>query len=137
MDLVGRKLADGGRAARGLIMEVEETAGRLASADGALAGLAPAVGAAAGHLRAATDWMLAAADMNDRFAGATPYLRLWGHALGAHYLARAALADASDTRVAFARFHAHQIAPETAALAAAATQGAAPLYAIPAERLSA
>ncbi len=137
MDLVGRKLADGGAAAQGLIAEVEETAARLAAAGDALASLAPAVEAAAGHLRAATDWMLAAPELNDRFAGATPYLRLWGHALGAHYLAKAALADASEPRLALARFHCHQIAPQTAALAAAATQGAAPLYAVPAERLGA
>jgi acyl-CoA dehydrogenase len=137
MDLVGRKLADGGAAARGLIAEVGDTAGRLQQAGGALGALAPAVEAAAGQLRTATDWMLAAPDVNDRFAGATPYLRLWGHALGAHYLARAALAEASEPRLALARFHCHQIAPQTAALAAAATQGAEPLYAVPAERLSA
>ena len=137
MDLVGRKLADAGAAARGLIAEVGETAGRLEAAGGALAALAPPVAAAAGHLRAATDWMLAAPGMNDRFAGATPYLRLWGHGLGAHYLAKAALAEASEPRLALARFHCHQIAPQTAALASAATQGAEPLYAVPAERLSA
>jgi hypothetical protein len=137
MDLVGRKLADGGAAARGLIAEVGETAGWLAAAGDPLAGLAPAVEAAAGDLREATEWMLAAPDIHDRFAGATPYLRLWGHALGAHHLAKAALAEPSDARLALARFHACQIAPQTAALAAAATQGAAPLYAVPAERLSA
>ncbi len=132
MDLVGRKLADGGAAALRLIGEMEETARRLGDAGDAPGALAPAVDAAAGHVRAATEWMLAAGDMNDRFAGATPYLRLWGHALGAHYLGRAALAEPQGPRLALARFHAFQIAPQAAALAAAATQGAAPLYAVPA-----
>ncbi len=42
MDLVGRKLADGGAAAMRLIAEIEETAGRLADAAVALRDLAPA-----------------------------------------------------------------------------------------------
>ena len=137
MDLVGRKLADGGAAALRLLAEIEETALRLSEATGAPTDLAAPVREAAGHVRTATEWMLAAPDINDRYAGATPYLRLWAHALGAHYLGRAALADPHGVHLALARFHAHQIAPQTAALMAAATQGAAPLYEIPAERLSA
>ncbi|HET7409212.1 MAG TPA: acyl-CoA dehydrogenase [Paracoccaceae bacterium] len=137
MDLVGRKLADGGAAALRLLAEIEETARQLSEADGAPADIAPAIRAAAGHVRTATEWMLAAPDINDRYAGATPYLRLWGHALGAHYMGRAALAEPQGARLALARFHAHQIAPQTAGLLAAATQGAAPLYEVPAEELSA
>jgi hypothetical protein len=62
-------------------------------------------------------------------------------ALGAHYLGRGALAArgnaGADARLAMARFFATQIAPQTTALAKAATQGAAPLYALDAETLTA
>ena len=103
-----------------------------------MADLGAAVEAAAGCVKTATEWMLSASDMNERFAGATPYLRLWALALGAHYLAKGAMAEpGSETRMALARFFGHQIAPQTAALATAATQGAAPLYALDAETLSA
>jgi hypothetical protein len=85
--------------------------------------------------------MLAAAEANDRAAGGTPYLRLMALALGAHYLGRGALAargtEDGATRLALAHFFATQIAPQTAALAAAAMQGAAPLYALDAETLTA
>ena len=138
MDLVGRKLGDGGAAAEGLIAEIEETATRLSTAKDGLADLSATLSSAAEAARTATDWMLSAPEINDRFAGATPYLRLWALALGAHYLAKGALAAPDDqARLALARFFCHQIAPQTAALAAAATQGAEPLYAIDAETLSA
>jgi hypothetical protein len=89
----------------------------------------------------ATDWMLAAPDQNDRAAGGTPYLRLLALALGARYLGRGALAarggPGANARLALADFFATQIAPETATLAARATRGAAPLYALGAETLTA
>ncbi len=120
-----------------LLAEIEQTAARLEGASPALEALAPAVRDAAAHARRATEWMLATPEINDRFAGSTPYLRLWAHTLGAHYLAKGALADPSDARLALAAFHCRQIAPQCAALAAAATEGAGTLYAVPAERLSA
>jgi len=121
MDLVGRKLADGGRAARALIDEVAATA----------AGGPPGGGlaVAVGRLREATDWMLAAA-ANDRAAGATPYLRAFALTLGGHYLLKAAMAEGPDgPRAALAAFQAAQILPQVGALCAAACAGAAPLYA--------
>ncbi len=142
MDLVGRKLmADRGDAARGLIGEIAETGAELAVEGGAFAPLADAVAETVGAAHGATGWMLSAADQNDRNAGGTPYLRLMALALGAHYLGRGALAarggpDAA-MRLALARFYATQIAPEAAALARAATQGAAPLYALDAATLTA
>ena len=122
MDLVGRKLADGGNAARRLLDEAGATAEAAADAG---AGLAVAVE----RLRTATDWMLAA-EPNDRFAGAAPYLRGFALTLGGHYLVRAALAeDAAGPRAALAAFHVGQLLPQVAALAEAACAGAAPLYA--------
>ncbi|HUF87076.1 MAG TPA: acyl-CoA dehydrogenase family protein [Thermohalobaculum sp.] len=142
MDLVGRKLSvDRGAMARSMLAEIAGTGAALAQAGGAPATLADGVLEAAEAARRATEWMLAASEPNDRNAGATPYLRLLALALGAHYLGRGALAahgtaDAA-ARLALARFFVAQIAPQTAALARAATAGAAPLYAIGAARLGA
>ncbi len=119
MDMVGRKLMDGGAAARALLAEVAETA--ATKPEGA------ALALAAAEVGRATDWMLAA-ETNDRFAGAAPYLRAFALTLGGHYLLRAALADPG--REPLALFHLRQMLPQVAALCAAATEGAAPLYAI-------
>ena len=79
--------------------------------------------------RPTTGWM-AAAEMNDRFAGASPYLRAFALTLGGHYLLKAAAAEAEDgPRHALAAFHIRQLLPQVAALCAAAREGAAPLYA--------
>jgi alkylation response protein AidB-like acyl-CoA dehydrogenase len=122
MDLVGRKLADGGAAARALIDEMAATV----AAGGPHA---DALAAAAGRLREATGWMLAA-ETNDRFAGAAPYLRAFALTLGGHYLAKAALADGARGQwAALAVFYAGQILPQVGPLCEAACTGAAPLYA--------
>jgi len=130
-DLVGRKLADGGAAARALLAEIADTAGRAGGDPGA------ALEAARLRLSEATDWMLAAADLNDRMAGSTPYLRAWGLVLGGHYLVRGMLAESSNERTALANFHVHQIMLRMHAECTAATEGAAPLYALDAETLTA
>ena len=133
MDLVGRKLADGGTAAKVLLAEIQDTAGGADHAPD----LGQALRAAAGALTEATGWMLEAPDLNDRAAGSVPYLRAWGLTLGAHYLLKGATVDPSDERMALVRFFVHQILPKAQAELAAATQGAEPLYALPAEKLTA
>ena len=116
MDMVGRKLADGGAAAQALIEAVEETA-RQAAGD-----LGARLAAAAQRLAAATGWM-AAAEPNDRFAGAVPYLRAFALTLGGHYLLKAALAEGEDgPRAALAAFHIRQLLPQVAALCDAACE---------------
>ena len=115
MDLVGRKLADGGAAARALLDEIAQTAKN-----------APELAAAHQALVAATDWMLGA-EMNDRAAGAQPYLRAFALVLGGHYLLKGAAID--DSRKPLADFHLRQPMAAVAGLCAAACQGAAPLYA--------
>ena len=142
MDLVGRKLSvDRGAMARSMIAGIAATGAELAGAGAGFADIAMGVVTAAEAARDATDWMLAAPDQNDRDAGGTPYLRLMALALGAHYLGRGALAArgtaGAEARLALARFFATQIAPQTGALAQAAMQGAAPLYALDAEALTA
>ena len=128
MDMVGRKLMDGGAAARALIAEIRETA------DAAEPDLGGRLAAAADELSAATDWMLAA-EMNDRFAGATRYLRAFALALGGHYALKAAAAD--QGRMPKAVFTIRQLMAEVPGLCAVACEGADPLYALDADRLTA
>ncbi len=118
MDLVGRKLMDGGVAARALISGIETTASASCGDRAARMELAAA------RLSAATDWMLAA-EAEDRNAGAVPYLRAFALALGADYLVRAALAD--PARAPLADVHLRRLLPEVQALCAAACEGAAGL----------
>ena len=133
MDLVGRKLKDGGAAARALIAEVRQTAD--AAADRA-PDLRAGLNDAADALERALAALLAAGDLNDRFAGATPFLRAFALTLGGHYLLKGALAAATPERLALARFAIRQILPEVPALAAAASEGAADLYALDADALA-
>jgi hypothetical protein len=136
---VGRKLMDGGDAARALLAEINATAAALA-ASGDFADLAPTLQASAAALSATTDALLAAGDINDRFAGAVAYQRMWALALGGHYLAKGALAAAggpeAERRALLARFFISHIVPQSVALIPAATAGAATLYALPAEALA-
>jgi len=120
MDLVGRKLADGGQAARSMLAEIQATAG---GAD-EYPDLSQTLRGAAATLTEATEWMLAAPEINDRFAGASPYLKAWGITLGGHYLLKGVLADPSEERLAMARFYLHQVLPRAVADCAAAIQGA-------------
>jgi acyl-CoA dehydrogenase len=131
MDLVGRKMADGGEAAFRLIDEIERgaEAGR-----GRLPELAGDVWAAAEALREATEAMVAL-PMNDRFAGAVPYLRAFARVLGGHFHLTAALADPG--REALARVVIRRRLPEHSALLAEAREGAAGLYAVGADELAA
>ena len=124
MDLVGRKLMDGGEAAFRLIGEVEATA---AAARATLPDLANDLWQAAETLREATEALLAL-DMNERFAGAVPYLRAFALVLGGAFHLKAALAD--PARAALARVMIRRLLPEHAALLARSRQGAADLYAL-------
>jgi len=126
MDLVGRKLMDGGAAAFAVL---DELAGCSGPDD-----LVADVVAAAAALRAATA-ALVAQEMNDRFAGAVPYLRAFARVLGAHYQLIAAAAD--PAREPLARFYIKRLLPEHGALLAQAREGAAGLYALDAMALSA
>ena len=125
MDLVGRKLMDGGEAAKALLAEIDP------DALGDWGGL---VASAKAQIAEATDWMLDAPEINDRFAGAAPYLRAWALLIGGWRLAEAAMKDAA--RAPLADFHIRQMLPQVPGLLAAATAGAAPLYALDADALA-
>ena len=135
MDLVGRKLMDGGEAAFALIDEMQAAA---EAARGALPELAESVWQATESLREATDWMLAQDDMTQRFAGAIPYLRGFARILGAHFHLMAAQAEGGDgARTRLARFFITRLLPEHAGHLAHATAGANDLYALTPEDFAA
>jgi len=126
LDLVGRKLADGGDAALRLLKEVEDTA---TAARPRFPGQAESVWDAAQALRDATEWMLAEPDMAERGAGAAAYLRAFALVLGGMYHLRAALVGDADRAALMRAFVARQV-PQAAALLAEARAGAADLYAV-------
>ncbi|MEC8631569.1 MAG: acyl-CoA dehydrogenase [Pseudomonadota bacterium] len=134
MDLVGRKMMDGGEAAYRLLEEVEKCA---ETARCKLPELAEDVWAAAETLREATE-RLVGQDMNDRFAGAVPFLRAFARVLGGYYHLRAAMAEGGEgPRTATATFFIKRLLPEHAALLAHAGQGAENLYALGVDDLAA
>jgi alkylation response protein AidB-like acyl-CoA dehydrogenase len=127
MDLVGRKMMDNGEAAFRLIEEIEQNAHGVRAQ---YPNMATAVWNAAESLREATEGLLAQ-EMNDRFAGAVPYLRAFARILGSHHHLRAAMAEGVDgPRTALARVAIKRLLPEHAALLAQVREGASGLYAL-------
>jgi acyl-CoA dehydrogenase len=124
MDLTGRKMMDKGDAAYRLLAEVQTgaQAARALHPD-----LANDVWQAAETLREATDALLAQ-PLNDRFAGAVPYLRAFARVLGAHYHLAAAMAEPS--RLPLARVAIKRQLPELSGLLAQTKPGAADLFAV-------
>ena len=130
MDLVGRKMMDGGDAAFALMDEMDKA---IQQAGPALADLATPMLAATHALREATKTLLAQG-MNDRFAGAVPYQRAFARVLGSHYHLMAANAD--PAREPLASFAIRRLLPEHGALLAQVSEGAAGLYALTPEALA-
>ncbi len=126
MDLVGRKLMDGGDTAFSLLDEIEEgaEAARLVMPD-----LAEPVWQAAETLREAVETLLAK-DMADRFGGSVPFLRGFARVLGAHYHLRAAMAERGGAHEKLARFYITRLLPEYHGLLAHARQDSAELMAL-------
>ena len=125
MDLVARKLMDGGDAAFALLDEVEAGA-EAAKADHPA--LASAVWNAAASLRETTEWLVDQ-DLTDRFAGAVPYLRAFARVLGGHAHLAAAM-SAEGARVRLATFYIKRLLPEHASLLAHTREGGDDLMAI-------
>jgi alkylation response protein AidB-like acyl-CoA dehydrogenase len=126
LDLVGRKLGDGGDAAFRLLKDVEDTA---AAARDPFAAQAEAVWDAAQALRDTTEWLLAETDMTERGAGAAAYLQAFALVLGGMYHLRAALAGDAD-RAALMRVFVARRLPQVAALLAETRAGSVDLYAL-------
>lgn len=123
MDLVGRKLADGGAALFALIDDIQDTTRRLHDL---LPDLAEPVWEGAEALREATERLLSA-EGTDRFAVAVPFLRGAARVLGGHFHLLAAASDAPARR-ALARFYIQRMLPEYAPALAQAGMGAAEVY---------
>ncbi|MEK9977737.1 MAG: acyl-CoA dehydrogenase [Paracoccaceae bacterium] len=134
MDLVGRKLMDGGTAVRALLDEISETVIGLQKSH---PDLSTALLVALEKLRKTTEWMLSQKDMADRFAGAVPYLRGFARVLGGYYHLCAAAHEKGDgARTKLATFYIHSLLPEYSGLLAQAMQGADDLYALDLEELA-
>ena len=135
MDLVGRKMMDGGEAACALLDEIESHTER---ARAALPELAEPVWQATETLREAMEWMVSQSDMNERFAGSVPFLSAFGRILGGHYHLKAAMAeDGNGTRTKVARFYINRLLPQYTGLLEHARAGASDLYDITNEELCA
>jgi len=134
MDLVARKLMDGGAAAKALLSEIHETVGAGQEEYGDLSALLALAAKAVGE---ATDWMLAQGDLNDRFSGSVAYLRAFALVLGGHFLLKAAMVKGSgEAREALARFFIRRQLSAVGGLCAEACEGQADLYALSAEQLA-
>jgi alkylation response protein AidB-like acyl-CoA dehydrogenase len=133
MDLVARKLMDGGDAAFLILDEIEAGA---EAAKATHTDLAEAVWQSAETLRETTEWLVAQDDLNNRFAGAVPYLRAFARVLGAHvHLTSAVKGDAARLRLA--TFYVKRMLPEHTGLLAHVREGAHDLMAISADDLAA
>ena len=135
MDLVGRKMMDGGEGAFRLLDEIEAHA---ETARSALPAMAEKVWQASESLREAVEWLVAQPDMTARFAGSVPFLRAFARVLGGHYHLKAALAEGNEgPRVKLARFYINRLLPDHSALLVQAMAGADDLYAMSATELCA
>ena len=133
MDLVARKMMDGGEAAFRLLEEIERGA---EAARGPLPEMADALWRAAENLREATETLLEQ-DMEDRFAGAMPYLMAWARVLGGHlHLVSAMAEETPGARTALARFFIARLLPDHASLLDQCRAGAADVFALSPEDLA-
>jgi hypothetical protein len=144
IDLVMRKLPmSEGSVVHSYLEEMADLADALASNDDTrLAMIGGALGAGVGTLGQATEWLLECDDVNDRLAGATPYLDMFGTVAGGYYAARLALAAAGEdpdpwyeAKIDTAAFYAGRLLPRAAGLLSAVTAGAGGIFAVPVQGL--
>ncbi|MEO0487176.1 MAG: acyl-CoA dehydrogenase [Pseudomonadota bacterium] len=133
MDLVARKMMDGGEAAQTLFDEIESTA---EAAKARFPELAKAVWHACETLSETTEWLVSQGDMNDRFAGAVPYLMGFARVLGAHFHLKAAM-EGDATRAKLAAFYIERLLPQHVSYFTHAKAGAEGIFALSAEELAA
>ena len=133
MDLVARKMMDGGDMAFRLLDEIEGTA---EGARETLGELAKPVWEAAETLREATEWLVEQ-DLQTRFAGAVPYQSAFARVLGAYYHLKSAIAEEGrGPRTALAAFYIERLLPDHASSLEQARAGAEGLYALSVEDLA-
>lgn len=125
IDLVTRKLADNGKVAKSLLLEIREVEEQAGSE---LQDLANKVSEVRHEVSKSLEWILNTSEVNDRLAGATPFLRAFSLLLGAKYLLREAIISDNQDRLALSKFYINQILPQAKAEANAARQNAGELY---------
>ncbi|MEO9135410.1 MAG: acyl-CoA dehydrogenase [Casimicrobiaceae bacterium] len=149
-DLVGRKtVRDAGATAHLVAAQIDKVAAHLAShADPSLNAIGLRLAAATAALQNAIDWMLTSYPANPRaaYAGAVPYLKLWGVVAGGWHMARAAKVavdklarsegDAAFMRakIATARFYAESMLPLADAYAQSVVSGSPTVLALGADQ---
>ncbi|WP_299043469.1 acyl-CoA dehydrogenase [uncultured Tateyamaria sp.] len=133
MDLVARKMMDGGEAAARIFDEIEAAA---EDARGTFPKMAEAVWQASESLRETTEWMIAQ-NHRVRFAGAVPYLRAFARVLGGHIHLASALHDQGGAHEKVARFYIQRLLPEHDSLLAQAQAGDYDVYALTPEEFAA
>ena len=131
LDLVTRKVPlEGGKTVALYLDELRRTVGAVkASNVPAFGETAARLGEAVDALERATLWLLAQKGSDAALAGATPYLKLFGHTAGGCMLAEQALVALRDNgdgagRTALARFFAENIAVQASGLERSVTEGA-------------
>ncbi|PSH70692.1 acyl-CoA dehydrogenase [Phyllobacterium brassicacearum] len=133
IDLVQRKLPlGGGEHIKTYVAELRAVAKSVAASNSADFGeTGQRLLASLEDLETTSLWLqqaLAKGKISAAFAGATPYLRLFGLAAGATYLAKSALGSEQAGRTALARFFAENLLSETSALKDRVIHGAASLF---------
>jgi acyl-CoA dehydrogenase len=123
MDLVARKMMDGGRAAFSLMDDIDKLITNAKDIT-----LASLLKLAVDELRKTTEWLVQQ-DINERFAGAVAYQKAFARVLGGYFHLVAAMSG-NGKRVRLATFYIKSLLPESVALCAQAKAGAADLYAI-------
>ena len=80
------------------------------------------------HLLKALQWMLETENLNERYAGASQFLKAFGIVFGAHYLLKGASKSKNLDRVELAQFYIDHILPESYSALKSACRGASSLY---------
>ena len=128
MDLVGRKLMDQGAAAGALLDEISDNVKEMGTD---YPDLSAAVWDAVESLRETTEWMITQSDINQRFAGAVPYLKAFARVLGGYYHLSASCNETGNgPRTKLANFYIKNLLPEYVGLLVQAIQGADDLQAL-------
>ena len=131
IDLVTRKVPlAGGNTVRLYLGELRETVKAVQASNAPAFGeTATRLGEAIDSFERTTQWLLSQKTSDTTLAGATPYLRMFGHAAGGCMLADQALAALRESgdapsRIALARFFAENIAVQASGLERSVTEGA-------------
>ena len=129
IDLIGRKLSDNGKAANGLIDEIKLTISECYdNQDQQIKEMGVKLSRSLECLETSLNWMLGQEDLNERLAGATPFLKAFGLILGGNYLVKAALKTGSLDRKSLAQFYCLNVLPEVEAYGAMSQSGKDSLY---------